>query len=67
MNLGLADDVRRLIAQAEAFCETDPALRDVAAMVYVGDVYALRELTHAIEDNSWGARDYVSGVERDPL
>ncbi len=65
--VGLAVDVKALIAEAEAFCETDPVLRDVAAMVYVGDVYALRELLHATADPAWEERSYACGFEYDPL
>ncbi len=64
---GLADDVKALIAQAEASCETDPVLHDVAAMVYVGDVYALRELVRTTADPAWGERSYACGFEYDPL
>lgn len=64
---GLADDVKALIAQAEAICETDPVLHDVAAMVFVGDVYALRELVRATADPACGKRSYTYGFEYDPL
>ena len=48
----LVSGVKTLIAQAEAVCEMDPGLRDAAAMVYVGDVYALREEIEAASDCS---------------
>lgn len=32
----------QLITQAEAACDDDPVMHEAAAMVYVGDVYALR-------------------------
>lgn len=37
-----------LIAQAETICDTDPGMCDAAAMVYVGDIYALREAIQAV-------------------
>lgn len=39
----------RLIAQAEAACDDDPVMHEAAAMVYVGDVYALRA-THDLAE-----------------
>lgn len=55
-----------LVHEAERVCETDPAMCEVAAMVYVGDVYALREPMPAINDG-WGGRCYNCGPDRDPL
>lgn len=52
----LVEGVKALIAQAEAICETDPGMCDAAAMVYVGDVYALREEIEAVSDSSRSER-----------
>lgn len=48
----LIQGVKALIAQALAICETDPGMCDAAAMVYVGDVYVLREEIRAINNST---------------
>ncbi|MFQ5994047.1 MAG: hypothetical protein ACE5K1_03050 [Acidiferrobacterales bacterium] len=63
----VAEEVDALVAEAEARCENDPALFDVAAMVYVGDVYALREDIPTLADTHWGRRRYTSSLDQDPL
>jgi hypothetical protein len=40
---------------------------EAAAMVYVGDVYALREVDVALEDDGWGSRCYTCDIGEDPL
>jgi|GEM_PF-3160349 len=70
----LVDSVRNvavraqaLVSQAETVCELDPEMCEAAAMVYVGDVYALREVDAALEDDGWGSRCYTCDIGQDPL
>ncbi len=56
-----------LIAQAESTCDIDPGMCENAAMVYVGDIYSLREGVHAVNDDSWGERCYNCPPDKDPL
>ena len=56
-----------LVSQAESLCEADPGMCEAAAMVYVGDVYALRELNQSTQDDGWGSRSYACAPGRDPL
>lgn len=44
-----------LIAKAE---QDHPGMRETAAMVYVGDVYALRELPSRRHADGWGRLPY---------
>lgn len=59
----IARQARRLIHTAEAACGNDTALREAAAEVYVGDIYALRLGVRGRGDG-WGKRCYVCAVER---
>jgi len=54
----MARQARRLIHRAEAACGSDAALRQAAAEVYVGDIYALR-LGVRDRGDGWGKRCYV--------
>ncbi|MFQ5936181.1 MAG: hypothetical protein ACE5LB_07230 [Acidiferrobacterales bacterium] len=63
----LVDNVQALIEQAEAVRDVDPAMGEAAAMVYVGDVYALRETLQIAEDAGWGTRRYAGDFRDDPL
>lgn len=57
----IAEQARRLIAQAEAAAGADTALAEAAGLVYVGDIYSLRdEDMKACKDDGWGARRYSS-------
>ena len=56
-----------LVSQADMVCETDPEMCEVAAMVYVGDVYSLRDQNTSLDDNGWGGRCYVCDIGADPL
>ncbi len=56
-----------LVAQAESSCDIDPGMCENAAMVYVGDIYSLREDMHAVNDDSWGERCYNCPPDKDPL
>ena len=57
-----AGDIKRqaqaLIAAAEAASADDDDLAAVAGLVFVGDVYALRE-TPTCADDGWGKRCYT--------
>ena len=59
----MARQARRLILSAEAACGSDTALREAAAEVYVGDIYALR-LGVRERGDGWGKRCYVCPAER---
>lgn len=39
----LIREIDTLMAQCEKICDADPEMRDVVAMVYIGDIYSLRE------------------------
>lgn len=52
----LAVRVRNLIREEE---RAHPGMQEVAAMVYVGDVYALREQAVPARSDGWGAHCYV--------
>ena len=62
----LGDRVNVLLAQAESEREHDPDLGEDAAMIYMGDVYVLREQAVVVEDG-WGSRHYSEDLSRDPL
>ena len=55
LTVSLAKRVNALISQTEA---AHPGMADAAAMVYVGDVYALRELRARRHADGWGGRHY---------
>ncbi len=63
----LATQLRALIEEAEAAGETDPAMGEAAAMVYIGDVYALREVVQPRDNTGWGPRRYAGQLGDDPL
>ncbi|MHB8346426.1 MAG: hypothetical protein ACYDHM_04425 [Acidiferrobacterales bacterium] len=54
-NFSLAAKVRGLIRQAE---RTHPDMQETAAMVYVGDVYVMREQTVPSKDAGWAGLQY---------
>jgi hypothetical protein len=39
----LTREINLLMAKCEAICDADPEMRDVVVMVYIGDIYSLRE------------------------
>lgn len=63
----LATQLQALIEEAEAVRETDPAMGEAAAMVYIGDVYALREIVQPVDNTGWGTRRYAGHLGDDPL
>ena len=63
----LATQLQALIEEAETVGETDPAMGEAAAMVYIGDVYALREVVQPSDHTGWGARAYAGHLGDDPL
>lgn len=66
INQSLRDRVGEMVTLAETVCETDPDLCESATMVFVGDVYSLREeLTGG--DTAWGERCYTCNPGQDPL
>jgi hypothetical protein len=57
----LVKRINALIARAEA---ANPAMPEVAAMVYVGDVYALRLQRHRRHADGWGSYRYSCDNDR---
>ncbi len=55
MTSTLAARINTLISQAES---AHPGMQEAAAMVYVGDVYALREQPHRQHADGWGRYHY---------
>lgn len=55
LTMSMVRRINRLVSRAEA---QHPGLREAAAMVYVGDVYALRELRRRRHADGWGDRHY---------
>ncbi len=53
----LAERVNGLIRQAES---THPEMHEAAAMVYVGDIYVMREQTVPSKDAGWAGQQYTS-------
>lgn len=51
----LANKVNALIRKEES---AHPGMQEVAAMVYVGDVYVLREQTKPTKYDGWGKNCY---------
>lgn len=39
----ISDRIQRMFARVMAVCEQDPDMCDAAAMVYIGDIYSLRD------------------------
>ena len=63
----LAVQVKALIETVRELREADPAIGEAAEMVYIGDVYALRELIASADDPGWARRPYSGGLGDDPL
>lgn len=63
----LVGHVKTLIEAVQDMREADPAIGEAAEMVYIGDVYALRELIPGTDDPSWGERPYGGDLGDDPL
>ena len=51
----LVSRINALISQTET---AHPGMQEVAAMVYVGDVYALREQPRRLHTDGWGRYHY---------
>lgn len=41
--LTISDRIQRMFAKVRTVCEQDPDMCDAAAMVYIGDIYSLRD------------------------
>lgn len=55
LTTSLVSRINALVMQSE---RAHPGMQEVAAMVYVGDVYALRELTCRQHADGWGRFHY---------
>jgi len=58
--LSLSSSINVLVSRAEA---EHPELPEVASMVYVGDVYVLREQDHVRQGDGWGKFRYSCDEE----
>jgi len=65
-NAELTHRVGDLLSQTQLVCDADPEMCEAAEMVYIGDVYVLREPATLL-DEGWGSRHYVADLEDDPL
>jgi hypothetical protein len=66
LTFSLAARINALVSRAES---AHPGMQEVAAMVYVGDVYALREQSHRRHADGWGRYHYscdTTGCKRLP-
>jgi hypothetical protein len=61
LTTSLVRKINALVAKSGA---ADPAMPEVAAMVYVGDVYALRELRRRRHADGWGRYRYSCDSDR---
>ena len=55
----LAAKINTLIREEE---RAHPDMLEMAAMVYVGDVYVLREQCQPLKNDGWGAHCYTCGA-----
>lgn len=53
------------MAQCETISSVDPEMREVAAMVYIGDIYSLTQNTRSIDPMAGSAQLYVSSLDVD--
>ena len=61
LTASLVETINSLVSRIEA---EHPGMRDVAAMVYVGDVYALREHLPRRRSDGWGHHHYTCDSPR---
>ena len=55
LTASLAEKVNQIISHTEA---DHPGMKEVAAMVYVGDIVVLREQRHRRHADGWGSLHY---------
>jgi len=55
ITVSISDKVNRMISRTEA---ENPGMKEVAAMVYVGDIVVLREQRHRRRADGWGLSRY---------
>ncbi len=53
------------MSKCEAICDADPEMWDVVAMVYIGDLYSLREDTCGVDTVTQSAWLYPSDSDID--
>ncbi|GMR19595.1 MAG: hypothetical protein BMS9Abin36_0190 [Gammaproteobacteria bacterium] len=63
----MARKIQALREQAESMCQLDPEICEVATMVYMGDVYVLREFLPCRDSDGWGCDAHRDGGYCDPL
>ncbi len=53
------------MSKCEAICDADPEMRDVVAMVYIGDIYSLRQDTCGVDTAAQPSRLDPSDLDID--
>ena len=61
----LVREINTLMAKCEAICDAEPEMRDVVAMVYIGDIYSLREDTRGVDAGGHPPRLYPTDFDID--
>ncbi len=61
----LVRKINTLLSKCEAICDADPEMRDVVAMVYIGDIYSLRQDTCGVETAAQRSRLDPSDLDID--
>lgn len=64
--LSMLREVNALMTQCQTICEIDPEMRDAVAMVYIGDIYSLREDIRAVNSGTREQRCYACRFAADP-
>lgn len=62
----LVREIDTLMAKCEVICDADPEMRNVAAMVYMGDIYSLlRADTRGVDTPVQSSTRYASDLDID--
>jgi hypothetical protein len=61
----LVPEINTLMAKCEAIGDADAEIRDVVAMVYIGDIYSLREEARGVGAGAHPPRLYPSDLDID--
>ncbi len=63
--ISLIREVDALMAKCEKICDADPEMCDVVAMVYIGDIYSLREDIRGVDPAIQPSQLYPSDPDID--
>ena len=58
----LTQTTRELLAEADEICELDPEMCEAAAMVYIGDIYSLRDDVSLVETDDKDKSSWLAAV-----